>query len=285
MTTPRVPPVPLLAILLMACMAGLGSKASAADPVLRFPDGITWKGIFDSGFRPKHVSRLEHRTCESKEQAFVFQLGDHSEKLDLDRGLLTFELKADNGIRMIWHQSRVPVSMNEGERRLEQFRRIMKGHITQEGQMPVMLDEATATVLIERHFDVGAIVGNYSFIYGFDPSFTKGTPLIPHFYIVWRETMDTSLPIRKKEVTPPEGYEWYSLDPKIDTPAPGIRRPMSETGSLAVAERPRPGAQKKRLETQEAADPSGFNSLWMIAVIGGALIVAAIAITRRFRKA
>ena len=152
---------------------------------------------------PKHVSGLERRTCESREQAFQFQLGNVPEMLVLDRGTLTFELKADNGIRMIWHQGRVPISLDEGERRLEQFRQIMKGHVTQKGQMPVILDEATATVDTERHFDAGAIIGSYSFIYGFDSSFTKGTPLIPHFYIVWRESMEESLPIRKEIVAPP----------------------------------------------------------------------------------
>ena len=284
MTTPRVRPLTLLAILLMACMAGLGSNASATDPILHFPDGITWKGVFDAGFRPKHVSGLKIDSCRISDQSFQLQFKEKPELFSLDRGLLTFQLKADNGVRQIWHQGGVPISMEEGRRRLEQFERMVEGYIFQKGRLPILLDKATASVQTEREFDSIAHVDGYIINYGFNSSFVENSPLIPRLYITWRGFSPAEL-LRKEEVAPPEGYEWYSLDPKIDTPAPGIRRPMSEAEPPAVVERPRPGAQKKRSETQEAADKSGFNPLWLIAVLGGILIVAAVAIIRCLRKA
>ena len=285
MTTPRVPPVPLLAILLMAGLAVLGSKASAADPILRFPDGITWKGIFDCGFRPKYVGGLELQTCRVTDQSLQFKFKENPELFALDRGLLTFDLRSDDSIRMIWHQSGVPVSMEEGRQRLEQFEKLVAGHITQKGRMPVVVDKTTASLSTGSEFESIAQIDGYWISYGFNSSFIKQTPLIPHFYVTLREPVMGGLPPSDKIVTPPEGYEWYSLDPKIDTPAPGIRRPMNEAERPAVVERPRPEEQKKRSETQEAADKSGFNPLWLIAVLGGVLIVAAVAIIRCLRKA
>jgi len=60
---------------------------------------------------------------------------------------------------------------------------------------------------------------------------------------------------------------------------------MNEAERPAVAERPRPGTQKKRPEAQETTDQPDINPLWLIAVLGGIFIVAALAIVRRFRKA
>ena len=274
----------LLSTFLAIISGTFADIASAADSVLRFPDGITWKGIFDDGFRPKHVRGLERRTCEVAEQSFLFELRGNPEPFSLDPGLLSFELRSDDSIRMIWHQSKVPVSMEEGRRRLEHFEKLMAGHITQKGRMPVVVDEATASVNTGSEFESIALIDGYWISYGFNSSFIKKAPLIPHFYVSLREPVMGGLPPRNKIVAPPEGYEWYSLDPKIDTPAPGIRRPMNEAERPAVVERPRPEEQKKRSETQEAADKSGFNPLWLIAVLGGILIVAAVAIIRRFRK-
>jgi len=271
-------------LILVVGHAILASSASATEPILRFPDGITWKGIFDSGFRPKHVSGLEIDTCEIVDQTFQFEFKGKPDLFPLDRGLLSFQLKPDNSLRVIWHQSRVPISMEEGRHRLEQFEKLLEGHITRKGRMPVLLDKATATVQTEREFDSSALVDGYWIKYGFSSSYVEDSPLIPYLYVMWKGYMGAPI-VRNETVKPPEGYEWYSLDPKIDTPAPGIRPPMSEAERPALVQRPRPGPQKKRSETQEAADPSGFNPLWMIAVLGGALIAAAIAIIRRFRRA
>ena len=102
-----------LIALLIGTLSASGDKTQGADPVIRFPEDIAWKAIFDIGFRPKHVSGLELDSCRIVDQPFQLQFKGKPELFTLDRGLLTFQFKADNEIRMIWHQSTVPVSMEE----------------------------------------------------------------------------------------------------------------------------------------------------------------------------
>lgn len=274
------PPLSPLIILLLAAFVALGNKMQGADPVLRFPEDYRWKAIFDIGFRPKHVSGLERRTCEIVDQSFQVQLKGQSDLFPLDRGLLTFDLRSDDSIRMIWHQSRVPVSMEEGRRRLELFEKLVAGHITQKGRMPVVVDKATASVNTGSEFESIALIDGHFISYGFNSSFVKEAPLIPHFYLSVQEPVVGGLPPREKTVTPPKGYEWYSLDPKIDTPAPGISRPMSAVEKPTATEQPRP-AKRSAPTASEAADPPGFNPVWFIVAVGVVLILVALVVIRR----
>jgi hypothetical protein len=58
---------------LLLLLSGPGFGAEAAIPVLRFPDGISWKAVFDAGFRPKHVSGLEKKLTECRNQPLCFE--------------------------------------------------------------------------------------------------------------------------------------------------------------------------------------------------------------------
>ena len=67
---------------LIACLllhfAGPGLAAEAAPPVLRFPDGISWKAVFDAGFRPKHILGLKRKMTDCRDQPLRFEWeGEH----------------------------------------------------------------------------------------------------------------------------------------------------------------------------------------------------------------
>ena len=60
---------------------------------------------------------------------------------------------------------------------------------------------------------------------------------------------DPQLPIRRKIVEPPPGYEWYSMDPRVDTPAPGmppVIKPAVVPPGLV------PGGPQRRPDPREA---------------------------------
>jgi hypothetical protein len=136
----------LFGCLLFLC-SGPGLAAEAAIPVLRFPDGISWKAAFDAGLRPKHVPGLERKMTECKSQPLRFELEGNSEPFILDPGRLSIELMFDDGVRHFMHTSHVPVTMEEGERRLEKFREMFKGHLVRRGSMPPVMDERTGSVM------------------------------------------------------------------------------------------------------------------------------------------
>jgi hypothetical protein len=92
---------------------GLGCCAHAAPPILRFPDGISWKAVFDAGFRPKHVPGLEKDTTECRNQPLRFEFEGSSEPFILDPGRLSIELRPDDSVRLFMHTPQIPISMWE----------------------------------------------------------------------------------------------------------------------------------------------------------------------------
>jgi hypothetical protein len=255
---------------------GLGCCVHAAPPILRFPDGISWKAAFDAGFRPKHIPGLEKDTTECRNQPLRFELEGSSEPFILDPGRLSIELRPDDSVRLFMHTSHIPISMEEGERRLMTFRRIFDKHLIRKGWMPPVMDER-GSVMTSSEQGAAARIGVYGFTFGFTGTSNKDYPLIPRFQLAWVGTgRENTSNIRRKIVTPPAGYEWYSMDPKVHTPDPGSdeeaknvdplpeatgrpeRRPRGES-----AESPQPG-----YAPVEAARPPRWGA-WILLALGG----------------
>lgn len=232
-------------------------------PTLSFPEGFTWKGIFDSGFRPKFIpGRLKLRSCQIIETPVMFEYGELP-PFPLDKGLVTFDLLPEDRLRMFWHQSRVPISIEEGERRLELFRTMFKGKMFKDGRMPPVVDRATGTLDFDTSNDAISRVGDFAISLGFNSSFQAETPLIPNFYVSYRGADKRDMPVRREELTPPEGYEWYSLDPKIDAPDPGTLKAYAGGG---ITEGTAAGTRPERRpvqDTEEVPDESPRSSIGM----------------------
>jgi hypothetical protein len=213
-------------LILIVYIQSIALLAHAERPTLSYPDGISWESVFDSGLRPKYISGLERVMTECRDQELRVEIGDETNSLMLDKGRLSIELMHDDRVRLFEHISRVPISMAEGEHRLIRFREVFSENLVRAGTMPVIMDERTGSVMAVSDQYAVAKIGNHAFTYGFTPSFQKEVPLIPVFQLAWiRSEGEKSPPIRRETVMPPEGYEWYSLDPYVHTPDPiGISR-------------------------------------------------------------
>jgi hypothetical protein len=255
-----------------------GFGAEAVIPLLRFPDGISWKAVFDAGFRPKHIPGLEKDTTECKKQPLRFELEGSSEPFILDPGRLSIELMFDDGVRHFTHTSHVPVTMEEGERRLEKFREMFKGQLVRRGSMPPVMDERTGSVMTTVEQFAVAKIRNHVFYFGFNASVQKEKPLLPRFQLGWHPSPgEDSPPIRRKTVEPPPGYEWYSMDPKVHTPDPGsgggkggpsARRHWPAGARGESAESPQPG-----YAPVEAARPRRWGAWILLALAGLGFVV------------
>jgi hypothetical protein len=192
------------------------------NPVLRFDDAVTWRQVFDSGFRPKHVEGLERNTCVCQNQIFSVQFKDRELKFKLEKGSIDFAFSYGDFLQMIWHQGAEAITLEEGEMRVAEFRKIFDGYIVQEMTMPRLIDPSGLVDANNNENNIKARVGQYRISYGFDNSFGTVKPIIPHFYITWSfpEMPDVKLKDFGDVVRPPKGYEWYSLDPKVNTPDP-----------------------------------------------------------------
>jgi hypothetical protein len=237
--------------------------------VLRFPDGISWKAVFDAGFRPKHVSGLEKDTTECRNQSLRFELEGSSEPFILDPGRLSIELMHDDRVRHFMHTSHVPVTMEEGETRLEQFREIFEGHLVRRGSMPPVMEEKTGIVMTSGEQFAVAKIGDHVFYFGFNASVQKEMPLFPRFQLGWHPTPgESSPPIRRKIVAPPEGYEWYSMDPNVHTPDPGSAAKSASAHDLPTAELAQEKRSRPKKERAVPSVPVATNSegprWWMV---------------------
>jgi hypothetical protein len=196
-------------------------------PTLRFDEaGITWKQVFDAGFRPKHLEGLETDSCVSHNQSFLLQFQDRELSFKINRGRILFHLEEDDFINMIWHQGADSITLEEGKRRADLFREVFNGFIVQEITMPRLIDPSGLVDANNDENNIKARVGKYLISYGFDNSMGKVKPIIPHFYITWSFPGRPDKPPRKVRapVKPPSGYEWYSLDPKAVTPDPSVTK-------------------------------------------------------------
>jgi hypothetical protein len=257
-----------------------GFCATAATPILRFPDGISWKRAFDAGLRPKHVPGLERKMTECKNQPLRFELEGSSEPFLLDPGRLSIELRPDDSVRLYMHTGHIPISMEEGEKRLMTFRRVFGKHLIGQGSMPPIMDKKRGSVMTSSEQAATARIGEHGFTYGFTGTSNKDYPLIPRFQLAWVGTgRENTSNIRRKIVEPPAGYEWYSMDPKVHTPDPGSeaekvdplpeatgrpeRRPRGES-----AESPQPS-----YAPVEAARPRRWGAWILLALSGLGIVV------------
>lgn len=217
-----------------ACFFSLLFHAAWAGPVptLVFeadPDAeITWKQVFDSGFRPKHLGGLEGSKCVSEGQPMGVKLQQDGPAFEVTAGRIRFAMVEGTRLTVIWHQGSDAITMREGEDQVARFKAVFGSSVVQEIKMPRRIDPSGLVDAGNEENDIRARVGRYLIYYGFDNSFRADKPIIPHFYIALNYPGIPQHKVNRGayKIPPPEGYEWYSLDPAIDTPSPGVRNPV-----------------------------------------------------------
>ena len=189
---------------------------------------------------------------ECRNQPLRFELEGSSEPFILDPGRLSIELMFDDGVRHFMHTSYVPVTMEEGEKRLENFREMFKGYLVRRGSMPPIMEERTGRIMTTGEQFAVAKIRNHVFYFGFNASVQKEKPLLPRFQLGWHPSPgEDSPPIRRKIVAPPAGYEWYSMDPKVHTPYPGSEAKPETANDLPPTE-----SRRERGPRPEPAGPA-----------------------------
>ncbi len=274
---------PRLCLLILIFFNLTSFRLMSAPLELQFPPALTWKEVFDRGFRPKHVPGLEQDKVECLGQELVFRYRKKP-GFPLDQGRLMFELQSDNSIRIINHIGRVPISMEEAEKRMQLFHNLFSKEIIQRGSVPPLMDKERGGVAALSDYYATAEFQGYTIHYGFTGSFQPSKPLLPEFLIALRHNMKAvPLPIRRKTVEPPQGYEWYSLDPKVSTPDPGSTPETLPTPEVKVPEKETPALPKIEAKNGQPEKPKAIKDdprlrWWLISILG--LIIAVVLVWR-----
>jgi hypothetical protein len=235
-------------------------------PILRFDNVITWKQIFDSGFRPKHLEGLEDQKCVCENQSFWVQFKGRDLKFKIENGRVAFNFLHDDFLALVWHQGIEAITLKEGQNRADEFRKVFDGYIVKEITMPRLIDPSGLVDANNAENNIEARIGEYVIWYGFDNSFGTVKPIIPHFYIAWSfpGRPDVKLKDADDVVRPPKGYEWYSLDPKVNTPDLGVALSSSSDSGIKEPPQNSPGIprQERRRNLPESQTIAGQNTPW-----------------------
>lgn len=263
-----------------------GQILSAGEiPTLRFDDRLTWKQVFDFGFRPKHLEGLERNTCVCNNQSFWVQFKGRELKFRVENGRVSFSFLYDDFLSMVWHQGAEAITLEEGKRRADAFREVFDGYIVQEITMPSLIDPSGLVDAGNAENNIEARIGEYVIWYGFDNSMRKDKPIIPHFYIAWSfpgkpdsRTKDTGDVVR-----PPKGYEWYSLDPKVNTPDPESAPEPLPDPEIKISRKETPALPMVEAKIPQPENPKAVNDEsrwggWLIGIFS--FIIAAVIVWR-----
>ena len=266
-----------------------GQIAFATEiPTLRFDDRVTWKQMFDFGFRPKHLEGLERNTCVCLNQSFWVQFKDRDLRFKVENGRVSFSFLFDDFLSMVWHQGGEAITLDEGKRRADEFRKVFDGYIVQEMSMPRLIDPSGLVDAGNDENNVKVRVGEYLIWYGFDNSLGKIKPIIPHFYITWNfpGRPDVRLKDSGDVVRPPEGYEWYSLDPKVNTPDPGSTSTNLPKAEIKEAKKESPEMPQVEAKDKPSESPRVANkdqkSVWVLGLVS-VLVVVILLVIKKLR--
>jgi hypothetical protein len=177
--------------------------------------------------------------------------------------------------------------MEEGEKRMAIFHGLFSKELKQMGSVPPLMDKERGGVAALSDYYAVAEDEGYTIHYGFTGSFQSGKPLLPIFMIALRHNMDAvPLPTRLKTVEPPEGYEWYSLDPYAGRPDFGAATKTLPKPETDVPEKETPAPHKDKAENGEAEKSKVIKDesqlrWWFISILG--FIITAV-ILRRWKS-
>jgi hypothetical protein len=243
------------------------SRLHASEiPTLHFNNSITWKQIFDFGFKPKHFEGLERDTCICKNQSFWVKFKEREVKFKVEKGNINFTFIHDDFLTLIWHQGVEAITLKEGEMRANEFRKVFNGYIVKEITMPRLIDPSGLVDANHAENNIEARIGEYVIWYGFDNSFGTEKPIIPHFYVAWSFPGKPDVKLKDVDdiVRPPKGYEWYSLDPNVNTPDLGVALSSSSDSETKELPQKSPAIprQERRRNLPESKTIAGQNTPW-----------------------
>ena len=203
-------------ILLSITLVIVSTVLASATPTLQVKESglITWRNIFDAGFKPKHLRSLED-SAVCYDQKFKLSNAATNTFFESFLGRTKFTFFRGNQLRSIWHSGSESVSREKVLQMVASFEAVFAGNIVKPFNEPDEVFDETKERLSTPEFSIVAeINGNryalwFRYIAGFYESFT------PHFdYEIegaMKITRHNRVNSRDHPVHPPEGYEDYDI--------------------------------------------------------------------------
>lgn len=141
----------------------------------------------------------------------------------MERGYLTFTLLSNDGISKISHASRVDLTVEQAQEKLNTFNQVFENIIRNKGSLPLITDVRRGAVKRDTSLNAIARDEKFAFNLGFGGSGNPSAPYRSYLLISQKFPMNKDRPpIRRKIVSPPEGYESVDMSPLIVKPKPSF---------------------------------------------------------------
>ncbi|MBK1883949.1 hypothetical protein JIN85_16135 [Luteolibacter pohnpeiensis] len=277
-------------LILTAMLVLSSSTFSVAEDelILNLSDGVTWKGVFDAGFRPKHLSDGIYM-CRQYGVNLTITLGSE-DSLNLGKGDVDFSVKQD-GLVLVSFYGRENRSLEEARKKSEAFAKMFGEDLTRRAELDTFETKHEVDYggrkldppEIEEHVDLdtatnAAKVGDFSIIYGFGDSYRDDLPLVERLSVALNSQEAKRAKRLTEKIRPPEGYEHVSLEPTQDAAEPSSENTTPnierETGYVEVS---RPERQHNVVK-DDTVTRGKNHLLW---VIGGVLLLGVVVILVR----
>lgn len=260
--------------------------------ILDLRDGVTWKEVFEAGFRPKHLSDGIHM-CRQYDVNITIEL-DPDNSLNLGKGDIDFSVKED-GLVLLSFYGRENRSLNEARQKSEAFAKMFGEDLTRRAELDTFVTKHEVDYSgrkldppeIEKHVDLdtatnAAKIGDFSIIYGFSDSYRDDLPLVERLSVALKSQEAKRAKRLTEKIRPPAGFEHVSLEPTQDAAEPDseITAPNIEREAVDV-EVSRP-EQEREVAEDDMVTENGNLLLW---VVGGVLLLGvAVILVRAFMR-
>lgn len=178
--------------------------------------GITWKDVFDMGFRPSTASGTSAGVREA-----IVTVKNGEKSFDLFPGSVGFDVFGGKnlvGINTVSKEKTSYLTYEEADRQLSLFAEVFSDY----GVVKTELQEKTYYQENRKFVTVQSSIGydkerGYNVAYYLRRSGNKEKPFREMFMVSMHSSEQAKQGIRAKvaEIVPPKGYEHVSLDPKV----------------------------------------------------------------------
>lgn len=245
--------------------------------VLDLANGVTWRDVFDTGFRPTHLSRGQYM-CTEHDVAVTIQNSKTGLEIDLGVGNVDFKLKENHQLIQILFYGSEKRSLDEARAKSEIFAKMLGEGMTQRATLETFQNKHEVDYsgrkidppAIEEHVDLetstnAAKINDFAIIYSFNDSYQDHKPLLEHLSVTLQSKEAKRAKRLTEKIRPPEGYEHISLEPNQEKEEAEKRISKGELKQERDDVRTSQSRKRQEIESEEAVEEKPSKFPWIIA--------------------
>lgn len=190
--------------------------------VLDLGEGVSWKGVFDAGFRPYHI-RGRKFGCKQLDVDVTIKTQDFPQGIKLGKGDASFSLLESHLMIGFSFYGREKRSLEEAQSKSKMFAQMFGENVTEQAKFTTFENkhevdyngQKIVPPRIEEHVDLkttanAAKIDDFSIIYSFSDSYSDDFSLVERLSVALKSNEAKRAKRLTEKIRPPEGYEPFA---------------------------------------------------------------------------